>query len=192
MRMNLWLTGIGLFLALGSGTAAQQPKAVDHIPPMPSMRFVGPYRPTTIGNEATKIIGTVIDIRQVPVADVRVRLRNLVTGAVLQETTTDANGEYAFEVEEPGTYVVEMVLVDGVVVALSNAGSIARFETVQTVVQLPGRWNVASRTMAIPQNVSAFAGVSSATSITATTLTIAVEQNVAPTDSGQPVSPVTP
>ena len=34
-----------------------------------------------------------------------------------------------------------MVMVDGYVVALSNAGTIARYETLQTVVQLPGRWD---------------------------------------------------
>jgi hypothetical protein len=33
------------------------------------------------------------------------------------------------------------VMADGYVVGLSNAGSLARFETLQTVIQLPGRWS---------------------------------------------------
>ena len=54
------------------------------------------------------------------------------------ETIANDNGEYEFLVDDPGTYVVEMVMVDGYVLALSNAGSLARYETLHTVVQLPG------------------------------------------------------
>ena len=63
----------------------------------------------------------------------KVQLRNLVTGKVAHgrpSPTTMASIE--FLVDDPGTYVVEMVMVDGYVLALSNAGSLARYETLQT------------------------------------------------------------
>ncbi len=99
-------------------------------------------------------------------------------------------GKYLFEIVEPGTYVVEMVLVDGYIVALSNAGSLAWYETLQTVIQLRGRWDTATRNVVMAQNMTAFAGMSSATTMTAATLTLAVAQNIAPVDAGEPVSPV--
>lgn len=97
--------------------------------------------------------------------------------------------EYEFTLEESGTYVVEMLMVDGYVVALSNAGSVARSETLQTVVQLPGRWDFGTRTMAPQQDMSNFFGMSAETTMTASTIQIAVAQDIAPADAGTPVSP---
>ncbi len=153
-----------------------------------SLKFVEVWRPTTVTGP-TQIIGTVIDIRQVPVANAKVRLRNLRTGKIEQEAASDDQGNYAFAVVEPGSYVVEMVMVDGTIIALSNAGALARYETLQTVVQLPGRWNVVARNVEMVQKVSDFVGMSSALTMTATTLNMAVEQNITPLDPGEPVSP---
>ena len=111
------------------------------------------------------------------------------TGRIEQETESDIQGNYAFAVVEPGSYVVEMVMADGTIIALSNAGAVARYETLQTVVQLPGRWNVVARNVEMVQKVSDFVGLSSALTMTATTLTMAVEQNITPLDPGEPVSP---
>ena len=61
------------------------------------------------------------------------------------ETLANDAGEYEFLLDDPGTYVVEMSMVDGYVLALSNAGSLARYETLHTVVQLPGRWDAGLR-----------------------------------------------
>ena len=141
------------------------------------------------GNGATRVIGSVIDIRQVPVVNVRLQLRNLDTGNVEQQADSNDLGEYEFEVDESGTYIVEMVLVDGYVVGLSNAGSLARFETLNTVVQLPGRWDASLRVMVNERNISMFFGLSAQTTMTATTLQIAVEQEITPANPGTPVSP---
>lgn len=157
--------------------------------PNQGMSFVEAWRPANGGQ--TRVIGQVIDIRQAPVAYARVQLRNLLNGIVQQQDETDANGEYGFSVEDPGTYVVEMILVDGYVVALSNAGALARFETLQTIVQLPGRWE-GLRGMVMPQNVGRFLGMSAANSMTAYTVAIALEQSIQPVDSGEPVSPFKP
>jgi len=121
-----------------------------------------------------------------------VQLRNLGTGQLDQHSKSDENGEYLFIVEEPGTYVVEMAMVNGYVVALSNAGSLARYETLQTVVQLPGRWDSTLNTMRMPSNPVNFLGMSAAETMTAATLSLAVDMNVAPVDAGEPVSPIQP
>ncbi len=140
---------------------------------------------------ATRVIGTVIDIRMVPVANARVQLRSLVNGTVQQAQDTNEAGEYTFDVEDPGTFVVEMALTDGQIVALSNAGTLARFETMRTVIQLPGRWDSALRGIVMPQSVINFVGLGSAQTMTQTTLNAAVSQNITPINSGEPVSAFT-
>jgi hypothetical protein len=180
-------------ILLASVTITGQSRSVQRVQSAPpSARLAEPWRPVTSSTGDTRIIGTVIDIRQVPVAHARVQLRNLITGQVAQHSRANENGEYVFIVEEPSTYVVEMAMVDGDVVALSNAGTLARYETLQTVVQLPGRWNSTLNTMYIPQNPVNFLGMSAATTMTAATLALAAEMNVAPVDAGEPVSPLQP
>ena len=144
---------------------------------------------TESGSHVIRITGTVIDIRQQPVAYARVQLRNLLLGVVEQATTANGNGEYVFVVATAGTYVVEMVLANGHVVALSNAGTVGSSQTMQTVVQLPGRWDATSGRMVMPQNVTNFFGMSSQSTMTAATLQLATEMNIAATDPGEPVSP---
>jgi hypothetical protein len=126
----------------------------------------------------------------VPVAYANVQLRSLITGSVQQEGRSDGNGEYSFSVADPGTYVVEMIMVDGYVVALSNAGSLARYETLQTLVQLPGRWDSLLRNMIIPKNASSFLGMSAQSTMTAATMSLAVNTNIGPMDAGEPVSAI--
>lgn len=200
MRHQQLIAKLGLILVLGvSGAAAEQGGIIRREePPAPgrdieqsSVRLDSSWRPAGMSN-TTKVIGTVIDVRQVPVSAARVQLRNLDTGNVEQEVDSNEQGEYQFEVEESGTYIVEMVMVDGYIVALSNAGTLLRYETLQTVVQLPGRWDFASRTMVAERDITAFFGMSSGTTMTATTIQIAVEQNVTPANPGIAVSPVTP
>ena len=133
-----------------------------------------------------------IDIGQVPVAHARVQLRDLGNGTVLQDSTSNENGEYAFTVIDPGTYVVEMILVDGYIIALSNAGALARFETLQTVDQLPGRWDALNRRMVMAQEPARFLGMSGQYSMSAQTIAMAIEQSIRPLDAGEPVSPFQP
>lgn len=195
MRNHQLIAAIGLILALTIGAAAEQGVVRREAPPQSgreiersAVSFAESWRPRGT-TSATRVIGTVIDIRQVPVAKATVQLRNLDTGNVEQVSESDGDGEYLFEVEQSGTYVVEMTLVDGYVVALSNAGSLARFETLQTVVQLPGRWDVVSRNVIMSQNVANFFGMSASTSMTAATIELAVDSNIPPADPGIPVSP---
>jgi hypothetical protein len=158
-------------------------------PPRQGVFLAEPWRPAFRGD--TKVIGHVIDIRQVRVPHATLQLRNLINGSVQKGSESDENGEYQFLIDDPGTYVVEMVK-DGYVLALSNAGSLARFETLQTVVQLPGRWEGVGRGMVMPTNVTHFIGMSAATTMTAETVAIALKQSIQPVDSGEPVSPFKP
>jgi hypothetical protein len=180
---SLLLTGIGLSAQVGSVQRVQ--------PPAPGVSFAGAWRPGDARGD-TRIVGSVMDIRQVPVAGATVRLRNLITGEVAEQTVSNEAGEYTFVLENPGTYVVEMVMLDGSIVALSNAGSLARYETLQTVVLLPGRWEPTARTVIIAQGPATFLGMSAQTSMTAATLGMAMSQNLPPVDAGEPVSPVRP
>jgi hypothetical protein len=157
-------------------------------PPPPGARLAETWRPANVAGE-TKVVGNVIDIRQVPVPYARVQLRNLTTAQIAAVKETDEHGNYEFIVAEPGTYVVEMARLDGYVIALSNAGALARYETLRTIVQLPGRWDFSRRSMFMAPNVSDFFGLSAANTMTATTLSLAAEQSLTNLEAGEPVSP---
>lgn len=179
--LAILFTAIAGLNAQGTVTLVRQRQGVS---------FAEGWRPNGSGD--TRIIGQVLDISQNPVAYARVQIRNLISGFVEQRRESDANGEYLFVVDNPGSYVVEMVQIDGYVVALSNAGAIARYETLNTMVRLPGRWGGDRRGLVMPQPITDFIGMSAATSITAQTVQIALEQSVQPVDSGEPVSPNKP
>jgi hypothetical protein len=164
-------------------TLAQQ----GFVPAQSGIRAVESYRPESAGD--TKVIGTVIDIQQVPVKYAKLQIRNLATGRLTGEAIANEKGEFEFKLEEPSTYVVEALLRDGSIGALSGAGSVNRYQTVQTVVQLPGRWDASTERVVFDQNWAVFLGVSGQTTLTAQTLELAIEQNVAPQEPGEPVSP---
>jgi hypothetical protein len=152
-----------------------------------SVNFSAPWRPSG-GSGATRVVGTVIDIRMLAVPNATLQLRNLDTGAIEEVIKSSEEGEYAFDIEEPGVYIVEMVLVDGLTVAVSNAGSVARYETLNTVVQLPGRWEMGRVVMTQP--ATSYFGMSAQTTMTAQTLQLAVENEIKPANPGRPVSPL--
>lgn len=181
----------GFVLMTGAGLTAQRTSIRLVQPPSPGARLVEAWRPANTRGD-TKIIGAVLDIRQEPVAYAKLRVRNLSLGTVQQEGQSDGNGEYEFLIQNSGMYVVEMVMVDGYVVALSNAGVLARYETLQTLIRLPGRWDASLGSMHFPQHPTTFLGMSAATTMTAATMSIAVDENVTPVDAGEPVSPIRP
>lgn len=188
MRKQIF-AAVCVALAIGAvAVSAKQPGTATLVPRGQSLKFAEPWRPNGASG-ATRIIGTVIDIQQTPVANARVRVRNLATGAIDHVSESNANGEYAFEMDQPGTYVVEMVRVDGFLLSLSNAGTVARFETLHTVIQLPGRWDSGRRNVRVQQGFAGFLGMSAATSMTNATLSLAFQDGVSAVDAGEPVSP---
>lgn len=195
MRAQKYIAVAALLLALTGTTQAQQGgvilgrevgPVVERDVERSAVNFSAPWRPQGT-NGATRVIGTVIDIRQIPVPGVTIQLRNLDTGTVEQTLESTEEGEYAFDIDDPATYIVEMVMVGGQVVALSNAGSLARYETLNTIVQLPGRWELGR--VVLTQPATSYFGMSAQTTMTAQTLQLAVEQEVKPADPGRPVSP---
>lgn len=184
--------GVTVMATIGATLAAEQRGGnVTLTPPPPSgvsagVKFSAPYRPEGAG---TRVVGTVIDIRQVPVAKVKVRLRNTTTGEVLSETVSDQNGAYSFPEVEPGNYVVEMFIENRYVVALSNNGAVSRDQTWTSVIQLPGRWETVTQTVVNENRAVNFVGVSASTSMTAATMTQAVTQEIRAIDTGVMVSP---
>jgi hypothetical protein len=154
----------------------------------PALRF-NEALPSAPAARETMIVGLVIDVSRVPVPDAMVRLRNIVSGDVVQESQANDDGEYRFLVAEPGTYVVEMVLANGHVAALSNAAALERYQTLQTLVRLPGRWNSVNRTVRAPYRTMDILGAGGARTLTADTLIIAVQRNISALDAGEPVSP---
>jgi hypothetical protein len=178
-----------ILIAMAAGVNAQGTATL--VRPRQGVNFAEAWRPANTKGD-TKIIGQVIDIRQMGVPYAKLQLRNLVNGKLQKGTESDANGEYQFAIDEPGTYIVEMVMVDGYVVALSNAGTLSRYETLRTTIRLPGRWDGLGRGMVIPQPVTNFIGMSAATTMTAQTVAIALERSIQPVDAGEPVSPFRP
>ena len=77
-----------------------------------------------------------------------------------------SNGEFEFTIHDPGTYVVEMVMVDGYVAGAQQCGIAGALRDPSNACQLPGRWNTASRKWLIPQNVANFLGMSAQTTMT--------------------------
>ena len=189
MRIVRNLLAVTLFTTIGLSASAEQRREVQLVRPSvsPAMRLTLPWPPA--GATATRVIGTVVDVSRAPVSYAKVQLRNLGNGLVL--ATADANeaGEYAFDVSEPGTYVVEMLVLDHHVLALSNAVTLRRYETSRTLIRLAGRWDFASRTMFMPASPTAFFGMGAANSMTSSTMTLAAEADVPPVDAGEPVSP---
>jgi hypothetical protein len=85
------------------------------------------------------VIGTARGADRNPLPEARLQLRDLRSGRIVERGVADAEGRFAFRSVEPGTYIVEMTLTDGSVVALSEAVTIGSGEIVQTLVQLPAR-----------------------------------------------------
>jgi len=181
---NRFLVVLSLIAIASVSTLAQQ----SFTPARAGVRSWEPYSLEGT-RRATRVVGTVIDIGQVPVAHAKLILRDLITGRAEQEVESNANGEYEFTVLQPSTYVVEMQMLDGSVLALSNAGSLGRAETLNTVVQLSGRWEAGRAQMVMPQHLTNYFGMSAQTSMTAATLQAASDQNIKPADAGEPVSP---
>lgn len=177
--------GVGIALAVASAAAQTgQPSAASRVAPASRI-----FRTDIPANrrEANRILGIVIDSRRTPIAHAALRLRNLLNGAVVQETVTDDNGQYTFVVEESGTYLVELIA-QGAVVEISAAVTVIGGEMVRTVVQTRGRWDAARQTVVPEPSMARFLGVSAADTMTAGTMTTAAALGVKAVYGGEPVS----
>ena len=73
MRKHIFTAICGAIAVSAVAVSAQQSGVATLVPRVQSLKFAEPWRPNGAGS-ATRVIGTVIDIRQVPVARAKVQL----------------------------------------------------------------------------------------------------------------------
>jgi len=133
MRTPNWVLIGGVVLALAATAGAQTfVRSAPRVPP--GTEGAVPNSPAT-----NALIGTARDAGDDLLGELKVQLRDLQSGTVKHATTTNADGTFAFRGIEPGTYVVEAVLADGAVAAISEATTVGSGEVVQTLVRLTSR-----------------------------------------------------
>ena len=88
------------------------------------------------GARSTAVFGYVWNAKNEPIANALVRLRNVTSGRIEATTSAAANGEFAFENLEGGTYVIEYVDEAGKILAVGHVFSVAPGETVATFIRL--------------------------------------------------------
>jgi hypothetical protein len=85
------------------------------------------------------IAGTVVDQNSLPLADARVRLRNLQTREIEQESTTNTRGEFMFVAKPEIPYVVELVDRSNQILAVGEVIVVRAREVAGTLVSAPAR-----------------------------------------------------
>ena len=74
-----------------------------------------------------------------PVANAKVRLRNIETGRVISASETSTNGQFVFGNVAKSSYLVELVSDNGKVLAVGPTFRIEAGQTISTVVRVPTR-----------------------------------------------------
>jgi hypothetical protein len=143
--------------------SAQQPAAAVSVTPAPG---------------ATAIQGLTLTASSAPLPNADVRLRDLRSGRIVDATTSDKDGRFAFIHVDPGTYVVELVDKDQTVLATSPMLNLNGDELISTIVKLPLRVPAAGL---LSRHVPALLAVAAAG---------AAAGVLASNAPGQPVSPV--
>lgn len=88
----------------------------------------------TVQAEQGVIAGSVLDQDRKPLPDARVRLRNLRTSQIEQNSTTDRKGEFRFVAEPETPYVVELSDPSGRILTLSEVITLHKGEVSATVL----------------------------------------------------------
>jgi hypothetical protein len=120
------------------GTAAAAAKSSTTKSTPGTARPIGPTSitgPDAVVTRATTIHGSAWTANNAPIAQARIRLRNVVSGRV--EATTIANdaGQFAFQNVAGGSYLVELFDLGGKTEVVGHVFSIAPGETVATFVR---------------------------------------------------------
>ena len=98
-----------------------------------------PVSGVTLTSHAGSVFGTVRDGADRPIAAARLRLRNLDAGRILMTTRGDQDGNFRFTGVPSGSYFVELVDENGVVIGVGQTFRIAPAETVTTLIRLSAR-----------------------------------------------------
>jgi Carboxypeptidase regulatory-like domain len=90
----------------------------------------------TIRADAGTVTGTVVHHDNTPVANARLRLRDVTTGQTVQTTEGDEAGRFTFLKVPPGSYIVELVDRRGHILAVGQEFGITPLKTVTTLIRL--------------------------------------------------------
>lgn len=208
MNRFLWAAAAGLLVAGISPVAAQTPGSAANntattpqgsraaLRPATAARAVPRATPTilpgTRSNVFTTIQGNALNSTNGALADAPVRLRDVRLGRIVDVATTDKSGLFAFHGVDPGSYVVEIVGNDQVIMAASQIINVSSGEAVSAVVKLPFRLPAFGGLLgATAQSTPTTAALSALSSLTptATELVKAANGVIALVNIGDPVSP---
>jgi hypothetical protein len=81
--------------------------------------------------------GNALTAMDEPLANVRVRLRDVLYGRDVASQLTDPSGRFSFRRVDPGTYTVELLEAERRVVAASDLVAVNAGDSASTVVRLP-------------------------------------------------------
>ena len=95
--------------------------------------------PGTRPNVFTTIQGNALSSTNGGLADSRVRLRDVRFGRIVDATITDKSGLFIFRGVDPGSYVVELMGNDEMILAASQILNVDAGATVSAIVKLPFR-----------------------------------------------------
>src|SRR5262245_59816234 len=145
MRLTVFVTVVAFLtttavhtIAQTSGGAARTTARAAGAPPTAT---VAPARllPGTRGNIFSTIQGNAVTSANSALANSTVRLRDARFGHIVDATTTDSSGTFAFRTLEPGNYIVEVMGNDQTVLAASQLISVNAGDAVTAIVKLPFR-----------------------------------------------------
>jgi hypothetical protein len=141
----------GVFVAMSLSAMAEQPPARATSPVSGSVAPRTPARPAMAvsarrslaaevrGTALTAIQGNVLTCTNGPQANVPVRLRDARSGHIVATQVADAAGLFAVHGAAPGSYIVEVMGSDQMVLAASQILNVNAGETVSGIVKLPCR-----------------------------------------------------
>jgi hypothetical protein len=135
------LAYLGLAVPVSARPDRPNAKASTPVHALGTARPVGPTASragATLGTRATTILGSAWTANNAPIAQARLRLRNVISGRVEATTIANEAGQFAFENVEGGSYLVELVNEAGKIQVVGHIFTIAQGETVATFVRLGG------------------------------------------------------
>jgi len=123
---------------LSDTTVARTPRT-SRPSPSPAAAPKPSVLPGTRPESFTTIQGNALNSTNGALADGTVRLRDARLGRVVDITTTDKSGLFAFRSVDPGSYIVELIGPDQTILAASQILNVNAGEAVSAIVKLPFR-----------------------------------------------------
>jgi hypothetical protein len=131
MRHTLSIALCSLALTPGVSFAQAPPLRLT-----PNSSATAKLLPGTRTNVLSTIEGTAVNAVNAPMSDTKIRLRDARYGRIVNTTTTDQAGAFAFHEIDPGTYVVELMN-NNAVLASSPLLNVGTGDAVSALVRVP-------------------------------------------------------